>query len=192
LRFCFPKFSLEYPDVELRYNRFDEEGNEIELLLNGSNDIIFTSKAIDRDDTVCVHFITDRVLLSVPDSHPLAKEENIFARSMESTTIIASSPNGSFYEKVKPFWDHCRPTIQIKVYEDQSVFNQMLRTTNSITISTRLASLYRDDGPDRTLVPLADPELSIDYFICYLAKNKKFIHPFLSWAERYINDFEKG
>ncbi|MDR1971917.1 MAG: LysR family transcriptional regulator [Treponema sp.] len=66
LRYCIPKFSFAFPDIELHYNRFEETGNETELLLNGINDIIFTSKAIEHDTVTCVHFIRRGVEYPAP------------------------------------------------------------------------------------------------------------------------------
>jgi hypothetical protein len=40
-------------------------------------------------------------------------------------------------------------------------------------------------------IPVADAELSIDYYICYLAKKEKWLRPFLTWAEKRISGFEK-
>jgi hypothetical protein len=123
-------------------------------------------------------------LLSVPHSYLLSEEKIISMRTIKSMAITESSPNGSFFEKIKPFGEQLMPNIQITDYEDPAVFNQMIRTTKSITISIRVACFYRDDWSGRVLIPLSAPELSIDYFICCLTKNKKYITPFLTWVEQ--------
>lgn len=191
LRYCIPKFSAEFPDIEVHYSRFEENGNEFDLLLNGINDIIFTSKAIEHNDVTCIHFITDKHLLSVPASYPLAKEKIISLRNIKTLEISQSNPGGSFLEKTKLFFEKLKPNIQLTLYDDPAVFNQILHNTNGITMNTRLVCHYRDDGPGRVLIPLAETELSIDYYICYLTKNKKWLNPFLTWVKECINNFEK-
>jgi DNA-binding transcriptional LysR family regulator len=189
LRFCIPKFSVAFPDTEIHYNRFEENGNEIELLLNGINDIVCTSKIIPHDDVTCIHFIKDCLFLSVPVSHPLAKEKNISLKRIKSLSIMQPNPGGSFLAKQKPFIKSLRPNIKLILYDDPTVFNQILRNSNGITLSTTLVRHYRDDGPDRILIPLTDPEMSIDYYFCYLSKNKNRLNVFLTWVEQCINNF---
>jgi DNA-binding transcriptional LysR family regulator len=188
LRYCIPKFSVEFPDIEIHYNRFEENGNEIELLLNCVNDIVCTSKAIEHDDVTCVHFVKDCLFLSVPASHPLAKEQTVSLSKIKSLSIMQPNPGGSFLFKQKPFWKNLHPNIKMTLYDDPTIFNQMLRNTNGITISTTLVRHYRDDGPDRVLIPLVNHEMSIDYYFCYLSKNKKRLSPFLLCAERCIHN----
>jgi DNA-binding transcriptional LysR family regulator len=191
LRFCIPKFSIEAPDVEIHYNRFEENGNEIELLLNGINDIVCISKIIEHDDVICVHFIKDCHFLSVLSSHPLAKEETVSLKKLKSLSIMQPNPGGSFLAKQKQFFKSLRPNIKRTLYDDPTVFNQILRNTGGITMSTTLVRHYRDDGPDRILIPITDPEMSIDYYFCYLAKNKKRLSAFLTWVEKCINNFNE-
>jgi DNA-binding transcriptional LysR family regulator len=191
LRYCIPKFSFAFPDVEVRYERFEEKGNDADLLLNGINDIVFTSKILEHDGVTCIHFITDKLLLSVPATHKLAKEKIVSVRGMKSTEIRQPNPGGSFLAKQKNFWDELRPNVQMILYDDPAVFNQVIRNTSAIVMSTRLVRHYRDDGQDRALIALSDPELSIDYYICFLTKNRERLNIFLKWAEECIRDFEK-
>jgi hypothetical protein len=67
----------------------------------------------------------------------------------------------------------------------------MFHRSDNITYVTRLSRHYRDDGPDRVFIPAADAELSINYYICYLAKNEKWLRPFLTWTENCISGFEE-
>jgi DNA-binding transcriptional LysR family regulator len=191
LRYCIPKFSIKFPDIEVHYSRFEENGNEFDLLLNGMNDIVFTSKSIEHHDVTYIHFITDKLLLSVPKSHPLAKEKIISLRNIKTLEISQPNPGGSFLTKQKPFWEQLKPDIKMTLYDDPAVFNQMIRNTNGVTMSTRMVRHYRDDGPGRALIPLADDELSIDYYVCYLTRNKNWLNPFLTWVKECINNFEK-
>ncbi|MDR1420047.1 MAG: LysR family transcriptional regulator [Treponema sp.] len=184
LRFCIPKFSMEFPDAEIHYNRFEENGKEIELLLDGINDIVCTSRTVEHDDVTCVHFIKDCLFLSVPASHPLAKEKTVSLKKIKSLSIMQPNPGGSFLAKQKQFWKSLRPNIKMALYDDPAVFIQILRNTNGITVSTTIVRHYRDDGQGRVLVPLENPEMSIDYYFCYLAKNRNRLSAFLLWLEQ--------
>jgi DNA-binding transcriptional LysR family regulator len=184
LRFCIPKFSMEFPDIEIRYGRFEESGRDVELLLNDVNDIVCTSDIIEHDEVTCVHFIRDSLFLSVPVSHPLAKEKTVSLKEVGSLSIMQPNPGGSFLEKQRRFWNSLGPNIKMTLYDDPTIFNQILRNTGGVTISTTMVRHYRDDGQGRALIPLENPEMSIDYYFCYLTKNKNRLSAFLRWAER--------
>jgi hypothetical protein len=132
LRFCIPKFSMEFPDTEIHYNRFEETGHEIELLLNGINDIVCVSKSIEHDDVTCVHFIKDCLFMSVPAARLPAKEKTVSLKKIKPLSIMQPNPDGNFLVKQKQFWKSFHPDIKMIPYDDPAVLNQILRNTNGI------------------------------------------------------------
>jgi DNA-binding transcriptional LysR family regulator len=144
LRYCIPQCSLEFPGIEIHYSRFEEKGNETELLRNVGGDIVFTSKAITYDDVMCVQFITDRLFLSAPASHPLAKEKIVSLRNMQSLEIHQIDPGGSFTAKNKAFFKQLQPNIQLMLYDDPAFFNQMLhRSDNRAVLKLQFQNSFR-------------------------------------------------
>lgn len=59
-----------------------------------------------------------------------------------------------------------------------------MRGTDVPTLSTFLSRNYRDDGSRRVLVPVTDPELSVDYHLSYLKSRRGELASFCEWAKR--------
>lgn len=49
------------------------------------------------------------------------------------------------------------------------------------TIST-LSVKLRNDGTGRKLIPFTDPELTVQYYITFLNRNRNKLEQFLDWA----------
>lgn len=187
LWYFVPKFSIAYPQIKIKTSLFKETIDTDNLLLNRTNDILISSKRICHPEIASVPFVKDQLLLSVPTHNALAKKTQICLaekcpRELQSLTLFDAG--GYFLEnKQKPFWKRFAPTINLAFYDDYFMFSQMVRKTDALTISTKLVKHYRDDGPGRTLIPLTDPELTIQYYVSYLKKEKKRLHPFICWSE---------
>lgn len=192
--FFIPKFSIAYPQIELKTSLFNEDENTIQLLLNGTHDILITAEPIKHSEIVSIPFIKDQLLLSVSENSPLAKLEEITLKEYcpeEINNIYIFHVGGDFFEKKqKPFWKQVKPQIQFTLYDDYFLFNQVIRSTEAITTSTKLVRHYRDDGSGRVLIPLRDKELEIHYHLCYLKKNKKRLNSFISWVEYCVKEYE--
>lgn len=191
--FLVPQFSMTHPNIEIKASSFEESSDSVSLLLNHKSDIIVSSKKLVHPEIISAPFIKDQLLLSVPKSNPLASRKEIHLKEdgLECIqTIVAFYVGGEFFEKQqKPFFESINPQIQITLYDDYFMFNQMVRGTDALTITTRLVRHYRDDGEGRVFIVLSDPELSIHYHISYLKKSQKRLEPFVAWAELCSENF---
>jgi DNA-binding transcriptional LysR family regulator len=188
--YSMPRFALVHPEYEITHHRFEETDNDNDLLLSGRDDIVFSSKHLTHPDIHGFLFITDQLLLSVPASHPLADKTEIELRKINNLKIAYFNGMGSFHKRQIPFWAEMDKNIERTFYDDRELYGQIIRSTDVPTISTKLACLYRNDGEGRVLIPLIDGEFLINYYICYLAKNKKRLQSFITWAEQCAKDFE--
>jgi DNA-binding transcriptional LysR family regulator len=190
--YCVPQFSISNPDFEIRSRRFDEDKNVMEMVLNKSFDIIFSSVKLEHPDISSFLFIRDQLLLSVPTSHPLAKKSLINLRKTTGIKIAYfNGIMGSFHKKQLSFWAEMETKFDRVFYDDRELYGQIVRSTNVPTISTKLARHYRNDGAGRVLIPIIDPEFSIDYYYSFLKKNNDRLKPFTSWAARHAKNFVK-
>ena len=60
---------------------------------------------------------------------------------------------------------------------------QMLKAPEVITTTTEIVQHYRNDGADRVLIPLTDPELTIHYHISYLKAEEKRLDEMIHFLE---------
>lgn len=191
--FFTPKFSLAYPHIELKTSLFNEEENVAQLLLNGIHDIVITTKPLKNPAVISQPFIKDQLLLSVSEKSRLSHFKEITLKEhcpKEIENIYIFHVGGCYFEKrQQPFWKQINPQIQFTLFDDYFLFNQIIRSTETITTSTKLVQHYRDDGSGRVLIPLTDKELEIHYHLSYLKKDKKRLAPFISWAEYCAESF---
>lgn len=183
LWYCTPGFSMMYPDYEMKSSIYSSTSDETELLLNQYYDVLITDKEISHPDIICNPFIEDQLLLSISEKNPIAKNESISLRNLEHLSIAMFYVGGSFYAKQEIFYQELSPNISLDLFEDYFLFQQKVHNTNVSTFTTELVRHYRDDGPNRKLIQITDPEVSIQYNIAYLKKNTARLKVLLDWTE---------
>jgi DNA-binding transcriptional LysR family regulator len=189
LWYCVPRFSMMYPNFDVKSSLFDENDDGLNLLLNQTSDIVISSEQLIHPDIISNSFINEQLLLSVPVSNALSTRTTLSFHELKLQKIVLMDVGGSFFQKQQAFWEKSVPDLKLTIYKDYFMFNHMVVNSDVLTISTRLVQHYRDDGPNRVLIPLTDTELSINYHISYLKKNRDRLTPFLSWAEFCTKDF---
>lgn len=181
--FIVPNFSLSYSDIEISNSLFEETEHDAELLTNQLMDALVTSYPLEHPDIIAVPLVKEQILLSIPASNSLAESATLSVKDLDTLTISMFFVGGSFFKKQAPFWQKLEPNVVLEKQADYFLYNQMVRNTETITISTKLAQHYRDDGENRVLVPVTDPELSVIYYLCYLKENTGKMRPFLEWCD---------
>ncbi len=187
LWYCAPLFSSDHPDYELTTEQFNSNESLYDLLINNKYDLIISDLDYDHNNIECIPFLEDHILLSVPIQHPLSKEDSLSFYNLTNTEISMLYVGGSFYAKQKEIYDSLKKNISIKLFTDFFLFSQTVKKNNSLTISTKLVSQYRDDGDNRKLINITDVELKTVYKIYYLKGNKSTVKPFIDWAHTIKN-----
>lgn len=169
--YCVPKLSVV--NEQLSYDYYTMPLEEEVLLRSGRYDILVSSDYLDAPDIVSRPFLHEKKYLSVAASHPLAGETSISARDPRIKSILLFILNGTFDKKQMPFWDSVKEQTNITTTTDYFLFSQMIKDPKIITTTTELVKHYRNDGSDRVLIPLTDPNLTIDYHISYLKSEEQ-------------------
>lgn len=169
--YCVPK--LFVINEQLSYDYYTMPLEEEVLLRSGRYDILVSSDYLDTPDIVSRPFLHEKKYLSVAASHPLAGETSISARDPRIKSILLFILNGTFDKKQMPFWDSVKEQTNITTTTDYFLFSQMIKDPKIITTTTELVKHYRNDGSDRVLIPLTDPNLTIDYHISYLKSEEQ-------------------
>lgn len=185
--FFIPVFSERYPDIRLEVGGFQESNDDISFLLNCREDVLITSRKLSAPGIACVPFLKDEHYLSVPKDNPLAaySESGLDAESLNQVREILylNQNDDSFCRIFCDFFQQWYPKIKLHYYSDYFLFSQKTRNSHLPAITTRLVMRFRNDGPDYVPVVLHVPELSIQYYLCYLEGNQKRVRPFLNWQQ---------
>lgn len=176
-----PRYSFTKQEKQMVPNLYEDVENETEYLTNGKNDVLISYRHIDHPDIISAPLVHEHFMLSVTKDNPLAKLHEVSIRSLKPASILLLYVGGSFFNGQADFWKELEPETKLELCDDFFIYNQLVRNSDVVTTSTRVSQHYRLDGADRILIPVTDPELSIDYHISYLKKNKRRIKFFLEW-----------
>lgn len=181
LWYCIPKLSMVSSQFE--YSYYTMPVDETALLRSGRYDILISSGRLDAPDIISRSFIRERIYLSVSASHPLAGESSLSVRDPRIGSILLFILNGTFDKVQAPFWNSLKGQLNITRTTDYFLFSQMIKDPEVITTTTEIVRHYRNDGADRVLVPLTDPELTIHYHISYLKAEEKRLDEMIHFLE---------
>lgn len=181
--YMIPFFSQTYQDIRLTISSFAEDGREAELLLDYKEHLLVTSHPIDAPGIECVAFLKDEHYITVPASHPLAGQESILITEETEIPVLhyLTQTDDIFCQRCEAFFKQFEPKIHTIVYTDYFLYMHQIRNRGVVSTTTESVMHFRDDGPDRAALRIENPELSLQYYLCYLKKNKKRVQPFLDW-----------
>ena len=130
-------------------------------------DALVTLGKVDLPGIRSVPVLTDReeIALAYIPAQPLllVRDAEYFVRQMEH---ILRATN---------------PSVQL-MKNDLSVTQYLIQTRNFLTTISTLSIKLRNDGTGRKLIPFTDPELTVQYYITFLNRNRNKLEQFLDWA----------
>lgn len=178
--FCVPRFFLEYPDIKVNDELY-EESDVAEKLLNRTYDIAVTPKEIENPKIQNISFLNDRVFLSVPLENKLAEKESIYLEEIPAQALLVPQIGGYFITQMEKIISEKNPQVSI-VKNEYNITQHLIRTTNFLASISTLSSDLRNDGTHRTRIPVNNPELNVTYHISFLKYNKEKVQKFLDWS----------
>lgn len=179
--FCVPRFSVACPDVHLKDDLY-EGSDAAKLLKDRVYDLIITSYKIKENHISSVPFLKDQVLLSVPDDSSLLGYDAISLKDIPTQPLLYPQIGGYFLSQIEKLITE--NGLQITMVKNNfNIYQHLIRTINFLATISRLSIDLRNDGTHRALIPFSDPELSVTFYISYLASNREKIMQFLNWAK---------
>ena len=188
--YLIPYFARQYPDTHLTTSCFAEGEGDLELLEEFKEDILITSRKIDNPDVVCLPFLRDQHYLSMKRKNPLA-QKNLQEIKLDKDLPVSEI---SYLDQLddtycKLFVDFCKkemPQTELIPYTDYHSYIRKIQDDNVITTTTYFVNKHREDGPDRIIIPVSNPELFIQYYVCYLKRNEDNVKIFLDWIREVL------
>ena len=143
-----------------------------EGLLRGDYQIVILDAPLERDGVICRSYFTERLAVSLPPAHPLAKKEGIFLADLAGQTMLLYSDLG--------VWNRLRDEkmkgIRFIVQSDREAFADLVSAAVLPSFTTNLTRLLRREAPlDRVEVPVLDPEATMTFWLCSFKKNRKLL-----------------
>lgn len=175
--FCVPRFSLAYPEIQLKDELY--EGREAErLLTERCYDLMVTAKPVQGSHIQSLSFLSDHVYLSVPTDNPLSRRERVSLREIPAQPLLYPQIGGYFLAQIEKMISEDNLPITL-VKNSYNITRHLIHTTNFLATIGALSMDLRNDGPNRVMIPMSDPELNVDFHVSFLKSNRKKVQKFL-------------
>ncbi|TCP93258.1 DNA-binding transcriptional LysR family regulator [Cricetibacter osteomyelitidis] len=181
--YLMPHFALLPEDYAVKNSRFADSENGLQLLLDGSQDIVISSQPLLHEHIISREILSDQALLSVPKHHPLATYNTLCLNDIPPYTVLQLNVKGHFLAQITAYFHRHQLELPIEYEDDFINFQQRLTYSDSLSFSSRLAQTYRNDGGKRLLIPLTDEACYIRYYVNYLHNNSKTLEKVLRVME---------
>lgn len=178
--FAVPKFAMMFPDLELQPSRYGEESQALEQLRSGQLDLLLSATPNSEKDLVCQFLCRDQLLLSVMKNTISPVPESLFLREAPVRELALFQAEGAFLRQNRGIVNEL-PNVQVKWFKNFFLLQQHLSETQAATFNTKIVQNYRQDSGERDLIPLNDPEATIDYYVIYSEQHQEKIKPLLQW-----------
>lgn len=151
------------------------EVSEPEALLDGllseRYQIVITDMPVEQEGVLCREYVTERLSISLPPAHPLAKKDSIHLSDLDGQTMLLFSDLGVWGRVCEEQMKHIRFIVQ----SERDAFVDLINASVLPNFVTNLSHGFADALPDRVEVPILDPEASITFWLCTLRKNRKLL-----------------
>ena len=144
-------------------------------LLNKTATIIVTLRPFEREDVFSFACGTERLMLNVPDTHPLAKNESVTFDSLADYSMLLFSKIGDWRSLVKETLPHTHFIIQ----DDWDNFLSLARISALPSFTSDIVIKYFGTMPNAKTIPIEEEKAEMKYFCCMLNENKRIFRHFI-------------
>lgn len=163
-----PELSALHPEMTISCE-LREEDELLPALLDGRYQLIVTSAPVEHDGVLCRKYCTERLGVSLPPAHPLAKRDGIWLSDLDGQTMLLFSELG--------VWDKLRrermQNIKFIVQTEREAFSDLISASVLPNFTTNLSGALVKPPIGRVEVPLLDDEATMSFYLCALGKNKR-------------------
>lgn len=163
-----PELSALYPDRTIT-----SEMKEPDTLLAGLKTGKYQLAILDRppeDGFLCRELVTERLYVSLPPAHPLAKKtDGIYLTELTGQTMLLFSDLGVWNDLKEKKMTGIRFIVQ----SEPDTMHDLIQASVLPNFVSSLTARLRKPPIDRVNIPLLDEEASITFWLCAPKKYKK-------------------
>ena len=186
-------FIQEHPKITVSHTLKRTSAECVDGLLAGNFDMAFLYDDLALNTLGLpggiryMPFYTDRLLLRVPLSHPLAGEKEVHLKALDKTDIIVLSDS----EHDRTFCEELNSRYGIAIhwqyYNDVIVYQRMLRNNTLASLSTNIERLQLADSADARYLRIRGVKAAITYYAVYPVSKADKLRPFFDFIGNYRN-----
>ena len=167
--YCMPRLKVKYPKMRFNGELYDKE-DILRLIEEKRYDIIVTPHKNGYGNMSSLPFLKDNVFISVPTGNSLEKLDSVMLEEIPAQPLLCPEIGGYFIKEMERVIREKNLRITL-VKNPMNLTSHLIRSTNFLTTISTLSRELRNDGPDRKLIPLRNPEFSIRYDLVFQKEN---------------------
>ena len=161
--------SRQYPDMTIAAE-MNEPEKLVEGLENGTYQLIIIDAPLEKVGVLCREYVTERLYVSLPPAHPLAKREAVHLSDLAGQTMLLFSELGVWQR----LHDEKMQDIRFIVQTEREAFSDLINASVLPSFTTNLTQRY--GAPmNRVNVPILDPEATIRFYLCVSEKHRPLL-----------------
>ena len=166
-----PRLTSLHPEMTIS-SALHPEDTLREGLLNDAFQLIVLSRPWEREGVLCRSYVEERLMVSLPRSHPLASRKALQISDLAGLTMLLSSGLGVWQE----LHDNRMKDVHFIVQSDRKTLHELIAASPLPSFVTNLSSQYVSYVPEsRVALPLTDPEATVRFWICVREKHRKLL-----------------
>lgn len=164
-----PELSALHPDMTIT-SEMKETDRLAEGLRAGGYQLAILDKPLHEDGFLCRALVTERLFVSLPPAHPLAKKrDGIHLSELDGQTMLIFSDLG-IWNRLK---DEKMANIRFIVQTQMDAFDDLISASVLPNFVSSLTIQMRKPPIDRVNIPLLDEEAAITFWLCAPKNQKK-------------------
>jgi DNA-binding transcriptional LysR family regulator len=133
-------------------------------LLQGVRDrlyrIVIIPERIDDTDLFCMRYGEEKLFISLPPAHPLAKYKKVSFSDLDGEVVLLFTQIGFWFDMTKLKMPHARFLLQ----NERFAFEEIVKSSALPHFVTDISLSSRDSDKNRVVIPITDPEAAVTYY----------------------------
>ena len=171
-----------YPQMNIQ-TKVLEQKELLTKLKEKEYQLIITPEQVDDSQYVCIPYIEEDLLLSLPLNHPLASKKEIKFHDLDGQTMLLYSNIGFWHDL------HMQKTPKTKylLQEERLTFNEIVKASTLPSYTSNLSIKREGKMADRVILPINEEEAHVTYYVVMLKENKKKYKELIDKIDHYYD-----
>ena len=155
----------------------------LEELMNKKYQLVITPFEVQDPNVICIPYIEEDLMLSLPPTHPLANKKAIHFQDLDGETMLLYS-NIGFWRRIH---ETKTPHTKYLLQNERYTFNEILKASNFPCYTTNLTLKREGTLNNRIIIPIDEKEAHVTYYVVLLKEYKKNYTDLLHEIEHYYD-----
>ena len=171
-----------YPQMNIQ-TKVLEQKELLTKLKEKEYQLIITPEQVDDSQYVCIPYIEEDLLLSLPLNHPLTSKKEIKFHDLDGQTMLLYSNIGFWHDL------HMQKTPKTKylLQEERLTFNEIVKASTLPSYTSNLSIKREGKMADRVILPINEEEAHVTYYVVMLKENKKKYKELIDKIDHYYD-----